>query len=459
MDANLNTENVMDSTDWNDTALPAFEQVDAALRCRVCKDFYETPMITSCAHTFCSRCIRRCLTDKGICPVCNTKDQEMKLRPNLAIGELVDAFAKAWRSAFDLAKSATKGCSVASLGSGKRKRVVEAQTDEGPFKKTRASGRRTRSSTQQSVTIPDSDDDYTDEEPEDGLVSCPICQGRMSVQDVQKHIDKCDGLPPPRKKTPIPAIQHPVFPTRITKPPSKLTTLAHPHYGLLKDGPLRKKLTDQGLRADGSRALLEKRWTEFVIAYNANCDSIIPKSKLELKKHMEKWERAQTVHDREGAMIADKEFDGRAWAMKHDNGFKKLIEDAKRKLTAKDTQQQAEMGSPEQRNRDTMFNSTIKTTVAGSHSQHLQHPQSNMTQTQTTPRAPILKPYENGTLPAAAPPPNQYSDNLFPSTHTHSLKPSDTSQPPDEYDPPLPSQLQHTPTPTRPGSSQQGPCR
>lgn len=83
---------VSDSTDWLQTATPQLAQVEAALRCQVCKDFYDTPMITSCSHTFCSLCIRRCLTTDGKCPLCRAPDQELRLRRNCTVEELVEVF-------------------------------------------------------------------------------------------------------------------------------------------------------------------------------------------------------------------------------------------------------------------------------------------------------------------------------------------------------------------------------
>ena len=59
-----------DSTDWINTSLSAFEPLEAALRCEVCKEFYNNPVITSCHHTFCSICIRRCITADGKCTSC-----------------------------------------------------------------------------------------------------------------------------------------------------------------------------------------------------------------------------------------------------------------------------------------------------------------------------------------------------------------------------------------------------
>ena len=89
MDSSLD---VSDPSDWLQTPFPKLGPVEQALRCQVCKDFFDTPMITSCSHTFCSICIRRCLTTDGRCPACRTQDQAIKLRANSTIQELVDAF-------------------------------------------------------------------------------------------------------------------------------------------------------------------------------------------------------------------------------------------------------------------------------------------------------------------------------------------------------------------------------
>ena len=86
---------VSDPSDWLLTSLSQLGPVEQALRCQVCKDFFDTPMITSCSHTFCSLCIRRCLTIDGRCPACRTQDQAIKLRANSTVQELVDAFKSA----------------------------------------------------------------------------------------------------------------------------------------------------------------------------------------------------------------------------------------------------------------------------------------------------------------------------------------------------------------------------
>lgn len=86
---------ISDPTEWLDTLLSSLAPVDAAVRCQVCKDFYTTPMLTSCSHTFCSICIRRCLASDGRCPTCRASEQEVRLRRNWAVDEIVDAFRSA----------------------------------------------------------------------------------------------------------------------------------------------------------------------------------------------------------------------------------------------------------------------------------------------------------------------------------------------------------------------------
>jgi E3 ubiquitin-protein ligase RAD18 len=93
-----------DSTDWLDTPLSLLAPLESSLRCQVCKDFFDTPVITSCSHTFCSLCIRRCLSTEGKCPTCRSGDQELKLRRNWLVQEILEAFKNARETTLKLAK-------------------------------------------------------------------------------------------------------------------------------------------------------------------------------------------------------------------------------------------------------------------------------------------------------------------------------------------------------------------
>ena len=101
---NEKLSDVSDPTEWLDTPLSGLAPVDSALRCQVCKDFYNTPMMTSCSHTFCSICIRRCLAVDGRCPTCRASEQEVKLRRNWALDEVVTAFDGVRKSTLSYAR-------------------------------------------------------------------------------------------------------------------------------------------------------------------------------------------------------------------------------------------------------------------------------------------------------------------------------------------------------------------
>ena len=101
---------------------------------------------------------------------------------------------------------------------------------------------------------------------------------------------------------------------------------------MLKDTALRKKMIELGLSTSGPRQMVEKRHQEWMTLWNANCDSARPKKRSELLHDLEVWERTMgsraPVMSRAanmGAQIKDKDFDGSAWATKHDTSFKDLI--------------------------------------------------------------------------------------------------------------------------------------
>ena len=150
---------VSDSTDWLETSLASLAAVDSALRCQVCKDFYNTPMITSCSHTFCSLCIRRSLNNDGKCPACRTQDQELKLRCNWALEEVVEAFKKARPTVLEHGRQPITSSGSASP---KRKRVGEpgeGDREETSRKRTRRSSRRANGSAEHAIVVDSATDD------------------------------------------------------------------------------------------------------------------------------------------------------------------------------------------------------------------------------------------------------------------------------------------------------------
>jgi E3 ubiquitin-protein ligase RAD18 len=168
-------------------------------------------------------------------------------------------------------------------------------------------------------------------------VQCPICQKDVKTEAINAHIDRNCVDEPTSKFSKI-SIQPSSSSATSQKPVKQPDRLAALNYGMVKDNALRKKLTDLGISAAGSRQLMERRYTEWVTLWNANCDATKPKTKGELKRDLEVWEKTQggrASASNMGAQIRDKDFDGVAWSSKHDDSFRQLIANARRKPAVK----------------------------------------------------------------------------------------------------------------------------
>lgn len=147
---------------------------------------------------------------------------------------------------------------------------------------------------------------------------------------------------------PHPLQSHSNLQQQNKKPLERLPVI---NYSLLKETAFRKKLKDLGIPDWGPRPLLQRRHTEWMNLWNANCDAKLPKSKRELLRDLEIWERTQGgmapnlgVSTGPNAIMA-KSFDASAWSMSHGDDFRRLIEDARKK---KDVQIRAKESEPAQ---------------------------------------------------------------------------------------------------------------
>lgn len=83
---------------------------------------------------------------------------------------------------------------------------------------------------------------------------------------------------------------------------------------------------------------MEKRYTEWITIWNANCDATKSKKKSELIRELEAWERVQSGKGQGsnyGKQIREKDFDGKGWSTTHDDSFKDLIAKARHGRAAK----------------------------------------------------------------------------------------------------------------------------
>ncbi|KAF5550996.1 e3 ubiquitin ligase RAD18 [Fusarium phyllophilum] len=336
---------VPDSTDWLTTPLTALAVVESALRCQICKDFYKTPMITTCCHTFCSLCIRRTLSNEGKCPLCRASEQELKLRSNWAMEDAVQAFINARPAALELARN-----SDINKTSSKRKAVQDHHEsgDAPDGKRLRSSTRLRNTRSHPSYTVPAEEDE-----------TVQVSEGDEDFQPEPGPVQTPRGTPGSSSNTSFNQ-------QRLqTKAPDRLPAI---NYSMFKDQALRKKMSDLGISNQGPRILLERRHKEWMTIWNSNCDAARPRKRHELLHDLDVWERTQggraptTGRSIQNAtIIKDKDFDGAAWAAKHDSSFKDLIANAKRtrleaKKKAEETANESKIdgNTTPQENRDRM---------------------------------------------------------------------------------------------------------
>ncbi|XP_067360956.1 E3 ubiquitin-protein ligase RAD18 isoform X2 [Channa argus] len=329
---------------------PAFaclKNVDALLRCPICFDFLNISMMTKCSHNFCSLCIRKFLSYKLQCPVCNTQATEQDLRNNRLLDDLVVNFQAA-RQQLSKANFESPPISPKTPGSTAKCKTprekdrkcnsvlsnfFQKRTKTSPAKETNQDGavahyiqrgkiQTTRIHNENSTDLPLATDqlpgavkeehmdvevasmqDLMSGKQEDTVlhrintgiemahssstsavvkpvakVECPVCSVSVSQQFINKHLDTC--LTSGEKKESLRS-----SPGNLKRPMAKLV------YNLLSMQELKRRLKECHLSMQGSRDQMIKRHKEFVQIYNAQCDSLNPKSAEDIAREVETNEK------------------------------------------------------------------------------------------------------------------------------------------------------------------------
>ncbi|XP_074692294.1 E3 ubiquitin-protein ligase RAD18 isoform X2 [Strix aluco] len=304
-------------------SLSPLKAVDDLLRCGICFDYFSIAMIIpQCSHNYCSLCIRKFLSYKTQCPTCCVAASESDLKNNRMLDELVKSFNSARQQLFQLVLdtpliSSPLACSRLSAGKSHVRSPVSwpvvkeevpeidsflseekvctltkadglAGTDQKIFKTeehhnlyssfAEVGGKDNEVGSQESPECTKSH-----EKPSTSVakvvkkVECPVCEVAIPEHYINKHLDSC--LTREEKKDSLRSSAH------KRKPMSKVV------YNLLSDRDLKKRLKEHGLSTHGTRQQLIKRHQEFVHMYNAQCDSLNPKSVAEVVKQLEKNEK------------------------------------------------------------------------------------------------------------------------------------------------------------------------
>ncbi|GAA5835370.1 hypothetical protein JCM9279_004521 [Rhodotorula babjevae] len=234
----------------SDYSQPSLAAVDSTLRCPICTELFAAPVIlTTCSHSFDSRCLREYLVGHKRCPSCLRECNEDNIRLNLALQGAVAAWKDA-RAALlhlqSLASTAQAGPSSpspaahppaptatrtsGSAASGKRKASALASSssspavknephepaalvlvDDGssdveiieegtmpsstsrrvpPRKKARAEGGSGKGKGRARLEEADPTDPSL-------ILECPLCGGSIKNALMALHVERCNGVPPP----------------------------------------------------------------------------------------------------------------------------------------------------------------------------------------------------------------------------------------------------------------------
>lgn len=209
-------------------------------------------------------------------------------------------------------------------------------------------------------------------EENDPFTPCPVCQVRMKRESIPYHIQSCldaqaereanGGLPrvPKQYAPPIsqrntrsssnlskallplgnkvnPITHNTTFnntgsATTAQTPLPQQNRLPKPNYDVMKEKTLRDKLVELRIPYHGPKAAMRARHTEWVNMYNANLDSLRPKSHLQLVNDLKAWEksRATTVSGGDSSSSGTKTPGwSDKWSRDHKESYEELVKVAR----------------------------------------------------------------------------------------------------------------------------------
>ncbi|KAL5014647.1 hypothetical protein ScPMuIL_008917 [Solemya velum] len=165
-------------------------------------------------------------------------------------------------------------------------------------------------------------------------IPCPVCGVTVRSQVMNLHLDYC--LAAKDKKISLRS----AAPKR--KPLPKVV------YNIMSDKDIRKRLKEAGLSSQGNRKVLVKRHHDYLLAYNAECDSLNPRPVETILKELQKNEKMCSnqqddchsdkrlnIHKKSDAIEVERA--QRNYVRKHKSQFDSLIREARSRMKKKST--------------------------------------------------------------------------------------------------------------------------
>ncbi|EFP86641.1 uncharacterized protein PGTG_13023 [Puccinia graminis f. sp. tritici CRL 75-36-700-3] len=364
--------------------LSTLSTLDSTLRCPVCKDFYQAPVIIhiqKCCHTFCSACIRTCFNNNsnnhkigatglgGVgnsqrCPICKVEAQEEKIKPVPTLESAVISWQNAREEIFRIIERSQSLESqlneLRSLSSSNSKPIMEeatskqkktahtssqqqsGKTTSHPEPKTRAQKAKLsakRKSQDRPTQADDSDDgiEVLDHNPTDpsAPVRCPICSTQMLNAKMDSHLTSClnEKNRNRSQSSSVPAKKLKTSHQRGTQPVQKRIPL--PHFASMKTKDIKTELSKHDLRSDGTSSIQMRRLSRYITLFNANLDAnpLHQKSLESLRKALYEWESLQDSENLNLDKNRQKIFSNQTNYLKSNHSqFAQLIDQASKSL-------------------------------------------------------------------------------------------------------------------------------
>lgn len=371
--------------------VPVLKDFDSLLRCHICKDILNVPVITPCSHTFCSVCIRDYLRNGNDqnCPLCLNDLNESFLRSELLLNEICKCYRMEIKNVLieklNTADATTKhkeplnvhkrsfGGSVSEpfsfvksqIPAKKQKTSSSSNTiiDMLSRKKQRVSSAALKVS--DSVSKPVKEKSY-----------CPVCNNQFSLKYLQEHhIDSCLNGSGGDKKEVINLADETQITTVASTPsehePKYLKSylqsalqknssekhLKLPNLQLndITTSSLKQNLIKYNLPTTGSKFNLIQRWKQWDVLYTSNfIDNPSPLPMASVRNSLIQWDTLNNkiittnssgnnsndliaMLDNKKLDIKSDKFSRQNWECKYHNHYKRLIKVAKRKKNKEET--------------------------------------------------------------------------------------------------------------------------
>ncbi|KAH9955636.1 hypothetical protein BC827DRAFT_1236238 [Russula dissimulans] len=326
----LDSTDVQDPTDFPPSSIaPGLRALDSALRCNICQELYEAPVVLTCGHCFCSLCARNQLSEKPTCPTCWKETTVSGFRLNPAMEEAVTAWKDARQFVLRAINEALNPQTTASESSRPYKRRKPnshiAVIGSGLASPQRRSG-RSEIKEHRNLDVGTTSDDDVETLPSseqstsnNSNIECPVCAKNVPMARINNHLDsKCkyylstaSSSTSGQKDAWSKLLGGKKSGKEREKPDAEPDTpLPKASYTVLKEKQIRDFLAAYDLSTSGDRSQLIARHERWVAVYNANLDRspALRKRLADLRVEMRRWEEVRRKEKKEPLKADMKEY-------------------------------------------------------------------------------------------------------------------------------------------------------